>query len=251
MLLFEGGKRVEVRLGQVLEHTEDQHRVRLGDGDLDLRHHVAPDHAREQIREGFDEVSDWRGQDLAARQRGHIGLLPLPETHQHTTALRDELRTQPRATAIGPDRPLQRFEPAQRLDPADARDVFCDFFLFRRQLCVRRHVLQGATPADTEMGTGRHHPIRRRFQHFEELALVVLAVMADAGKADGLARQRTRHEHGLGIADHARAVMVERDHRPGLGHRRGLHASATGRPGIVHVSFSAARRRPPPGSRRW
>src|SRR5256714_14723933 len=139
-----------------------------------------------------------------------------------------ELRAKARRGAVSPDRPAERRQPTGGLDARHPRERLGELAVFRLPLCGRRQVLQDAAAAYPEVRATRRDPRRGRFQHLEQLGVIVLSVAPRTPQADALPRQRARFEYGLAAAHHSLALVGERGDGGGLGGGLGSGGPLTG-----------------------
>src|SRR6185437_8860478 len=178
---------------------------------LDLRHVLADIQRAEKLGERLDELPHGRSEHVALRNIGYVRRQALAKTNDHPPFLQHILRAQARAPAVTPYGPAQRRKPGAALYTGNALEVVPQLPLLQGQLRLRRKMLQGTSAANTKMRAARLHPLRRRLQHFQQPAFVVLPAFARPLEAYRLAGQRPGHEDRLAGADDPLAVVRQSD----------------------------------------
>ena len=208
MLLAECDQCGTIGLRQRTQVTERQRHgvVTCGDLDLcDLRARLEPSDQGTQIGES---LADFGKQGVAVREIGDEARILLAESDQHLVLLGDPFHRQAALAAISPRVTGQGFEPALRLDLADALEILRQHMLFGGDLRLGRKMLQAAAAAGAEMRTARFDPLRRADDDLFRLRLVVVAVALHAAETHAFARQGAADENGLAFdAGNAAAVV--------------------------------------------
>src|SRR5579863_849116 len=110
------------------------------------------------------------------RDIGDVGSETLAKPDDHLPLLRHVLRAKPRASAVAPHGPPQRRQPGSALHTGNALQVVPQLLFLEGQLGLRSKMLQSTSAADAKMRTARLHPLRRRPQHLQQPALIVLSM---------------------------------------------------------------------------
>src|SRR5262249_50050969 len=153
-----------------------------------------------------------RRQHLAVSELRDVGCGALAEADHHGVLLAHELGAESGTAAVSPGGPGEWRQPALRRDARHAREYITQLRLLGGELLLRLEMLQGATTANAEVRAARHDARGRGLEHFEQLAVVVLAVAPRAPEANELTGQRPGDEGGLATVNNALSLVGETCH---------------------------------------
>ncbi len=199
--------------------TEDQHRGRLGDGNLDLRHAVGDRQPGDQLAQARQQRRHMLWQDVARAHVDDVARAPLVEAHPHAALARHQPHAEPCAVAIAPGRAVDRRIHDLRLHAADVPQRILQHALLGGGLRHRVQVLHRAAAAGAEIGTTWGHALRAGLQHARGVGLFVARLHTIGLVLHALARQRAVDEDRLAfhMGDAATFVVQRLDDCDGHG----------------------------------